>query len=119
MSCGAYHTLAVMDNGALYAWGLNNYGQLGIKERTAVAKAPTAVYVEAGAAKRRLRVTSAAAGTWHSLVLAEDHGVYSFGRCQYVSFPELGLRLRLGLRLGSPQAMAAPQSHKVQTPTQP
>ena len=31
LSCGAYHTLAVMDNGALYAWGLNNYGQLGIK----------------------------------------------------------------------------------------
>ena len=38
MSAGAYHTLAVMDNGALYAWGLNNYGQLGIKERTSMAK---------------------------------------------------------------------------------
>jgi alpha-tubulin suppressor-like RCC1 family protein len=49
-----------------------------------MAKVPTAVYVEAGAAKRRLRVMSVAAGTWHSLVLAEDNAVYSFGRCQYV-----------------------------------
>ena len=27
--CGYAHTLAVSDEGALYAWGANSYGQLG------------------------------------------------------------------------------------------
>ena len=29
MVCGYAHTLAVSDEGALYAWGANSYGQLG------------------------------------------------------------------------------------------
>ena len=28
--CGSYHVLALTDDGLLYAWGYNNYGQLGI-----------------------------------------------------------------------------------------
>ena len=32
--CGYAHTLAVSDEGALYAWGANSYGQLGTGQRT-------------------------------------------------------------------------------------
>jgi alpha-tubulin suppressor-like RCC1 family protein len=29
VACGSYHTLALKQNGTLWAWGLNDYGQLG------------------------------------------------------------------------------------------
>jgi alpha-tubulin suppressor-like RCC1 family protein len=29
VACGSYHTLAIKQDGALWAWGLNDYGQLG------------------------------------------------------------------------------------------
>ena len=32
--CGYAHTLAVSDEGALYAWGANSYGQLGTGQGT-------------------------------------------------------------------------------------
>lgn len=28
--CGSIHTLALSDEGVLYVWGANNYGQLGL-----------------------------------------------------------------------------------------
>ena len=30
--CGSYHTFALTEDGAVYTWGLNNYGQLGTKD---------------------------------------------------------------------------------------
>jgi len=44
---------------------------------------------------KRLRVKSVAAGTWHSLILAENNAVYSFGRCQH---GQLGVRCHYGDR---------------------
>jgi len=29
VACGSYHTLAVTENGEVYSWGFNNYGQIG------------------------------------------------------------------------------------------
>ena len=34
VACGLYHSLALNTNGALWAWGKNNYGQLGLADRT-------------------------------------------------------------------------------------
>lgn len=28
VACGSYHTLAVTENGEVYSWGFNNYGQV-------------------------------------------------------------------------------------------
>ena len=72
---------------------MNNYGQLGHKEHSA-SKTPMVVTVTVGLvdgkqAGRHLRVKMVAAGTWHSLVLAENNMVYSFGRCQH---GQLGVR---------------------------
>jgi len=87
LAAGGYHTLAVTEDGTLYSWGLNNYGQLGHKEHS-TSKVPTVVIVTVSTQDgkqvgKRLRVKSVAAGTWHSLVLAENNAVYAFGRCQY------------------------------------
>ena len=36
--CGYAHTLAVTDEGALYAWGANSYGQLGTGNKVTETK---------------------------------------------------------------------------------
>jgi alpha-tubulin suppressor-like RCC1 family protein len=77
----------------------------GIRPWVNAPQVPTAVNVEKGAAKQRLRVVSAAAGTWHSLVLAEDHAVYAFGRCQY---GQLGIKCHTGSDKSSDQFHPAP-----------
>src|ERR1700716_3669456 len=30
VACGAYHSFALAENGLVYTWGLNNFGQTGI-----------------------------------------------------------------------------------------
>mmetsp|Transcript_27280 Transcript_27280/g.37625 ORF Transcript_27280/g.37625 Transcript_27280/m.37625 type:complete len:828 (+) Transcript_27280:153-2636(+) len=99
LAAGGYHSLGVTEDGTLYSWGMNNYGQLGHKERS-TSKVPTIVVVTSGTQDgkqvgKRLRVKSVAAGTWHSLILAENNAVYSFGRCQH---GQLGVRCHYGDR---------------------
>ncbi|KAK3278657.1 hypothetical protein CYMTET_13423 [Cymbomonas tetramitiformis] len=97
VAAGGYHSLAVCEDGMLYSWGMNNYGQLGHRERS-TSKVPTAVTVTTSLADgkqvgKRLRLKQVAAGTWHSLALAEDNHVYAFGRCQH---GQLGVRCQKG-----------------------
>lgn len=35
-ACGRYQALIVLDNGEAYGWGYNNYGQLGVNDKTFV-----------------------------------------------------------------------------------
>jgi len=61
----------------VFAWGLNNYGQLGIgtNKDTAV---PTEVSGLSGK-----NIVSIASGMHHTIALASDGKVYSFGRGEY------------------------------------
>lgn len=34
VACGYAHTLALSDEGVLYVWGSNSYGQLGLGNKT-------------------------------------------------------------------------------------
>lgn len=42
--CGAAHAMALTDEGVLYAWGMNSYGQLGIGSKATMVT-PTHVPV--------------------------------------------------------------------------
>ena len=83
IAAGEYHTLAVKyDNGAytVWAWGLNDSGQLGdgtISDHFA----PVQVLTPIGGAISG--VVSVAAGSSHSLALAWDGSVYSWGSRNY------------------------------------
>ncbi len=76
VSAGNVHTLAVGSDGNVYAWGNNNYGQLG-EGSTAASSVPVAV--AAGAVPAGVTFTAVSAGGFHSLALGSDGKVYAWG----------------------------------------
>ncbi|KAJ1674904.1 hypothetical protein EV182_002325, partial [Spiromyces aspiralis] len=79
IGAGAYHSFAVDADGTLFSWGLNNFYQCGLNaidggDQTLIEE-PTEV-----AALRDVPVAKAAGGEHHSVVLARNGDVYTFGR---------------------------------------
>ena len=76
IAAGEHHSLALTEAGEVYAWGWNEYGQLGVG---------TGDYEEIEVAVRPMkvpglgRVTAIAAGWFHSLALTEAGEVYAWG----------------------------------------
>lgn len=71
--CGTEHSLAVTHDGNVYAWGHNNWKQLGIGYNApAVVNHPTRVY-NVGSVKQ------ISCGYEHSIALTESGEVYSWG----------------------------------------
>ncbi|MEU8539613.1 Ig-like domain repeat protein [Streptomyces sp. NPDC048717] len=65
LSAGVYTELALTANGRVYAWGYNNWGQVG--DGTSIQRStPVLTHLPDNTA-----VTAIAAGWWHSLALAE------------------------------------------------
>ncbi|KAJ1666364.1 hypothetical protein IW140_001093 [Coemansia sp. RSA 1813] len=79
IGCGAYHSFAVAKDGTVYAWGLNNFYQLGISPseggNEGVIHEPTPV-----SALKNAHVVKIGGGEHHSLALTSDGKLYSFGR---------------------------------------
>jgi len=71
---GAYSTFAIRDNGALYGWGYNSYGQLGVGDLTD-RSSPVAVL---GGLSFRKITTSGNSGSIAGIT--DDGDVYSWGR---------------------------------------
>ena len=89
-ACGVHFTVAVTEDGELFAWGEGGHGQLGLavlhQQQPARAGGPELF------ANQRIRL--AAAGWNHLAVVAEDGAVYTCGR---------GLHGQLGLGDGQPR----------------
>ncbi|XP_050008212.1 RCC1 and BTB domain-containing protein 1 isoform X3 [Alexandromys fortis] len=86
IACGYAHTLALTDEGLLYAWGANTYGQLGNGNKINVLS-PTHIMVE----NERV-VEIAACHTTHTSAAKTQGGhVYMWGQCrgQSVTLPHL------------------------------
>lgn len=74
---GDEHALALASDGKLYSWGYNDFGQLGDNTLT-TSHVPVAVVMSGVLAGKT--INSLAAGSNHSMVLASDGWVYSWGR---------------------------------------
>ncbi|KAG6597866.1 putative RCC1 and BTB domain-containing protein [Phytophthora cinnamomi] len=74
LSCGYHHTAVVTEDGAVYTFGRNDYGQLGLGHKMHMAR-PARVESLA-----RMRITQVACGCYHTLALSDDGKVYPFGR---------------------------------------
>ena len=72
--CGSNHSFFVKQKNELYAWGLNNYGQLGIGHRENTAM-PTLVRKLQG-----VELAQVGGGEHHSFALTKDGEVYLWGR---------------------------------------
>lgn len=75
IASGGWHHLAVLHDGAVMAWGRNNFGQLGIGESGEETRREAPVRVPG--------ITTAvavSAGSEHSLVLLKDGTVLAWGR---------------------------------------
>jgi len=70
---GNGHTCAIVENGSLYCWGDNDYGQLGTGD-TNQRNLPT--YVNLGGSS----VISVEAGTGHTCAIVENGSIYCWGR---------------------------------------
>lgn len=73
VSAGGLHSIAVTGRGALYSWGAGRDGKLGHGDLTS---RPLPVCV---AALRGVRICRVSAGDSHSLAVAADGSLYSFG----------------------------------------
>ncbi|MBH9980629.1 MULTISPECIES: InlB B-repeat-containing protein [Bifidobacterium] len=74
---GGYHSLAVGSDGYVYAWGLNDHGQLG-NNTTSNSSTPVRVHGP-GNTGEGLKAIQVAAGAWNSLALGADGTVYTWG----------------------------------------
>ena len=75
VSAGYDHVLMLASDGCVYAWGNNEYGQLGIDNGGAMLTTPTLV-----SALQNKDIVAVAAGARFSLALSKSGQVYSFGR---------------------------------------
>lgn len=80
VSAGRYHTLAIKTDGTLWAWGNNNYGNLGLGDRTA-----TSSPVQVGTLTNWKQVVT---GSRHSIAIKTDGTLWSWG---FNSSGQLGL----------------------------
>lgn len=71
VSAGGWHTVALLDDGSVWAWGANGYGQLGDGTNQQRSEPVQVVGLE--------RVTAISAGGFHTLALVEDGTVWSWG----------------------------------------
>ena len=76
VAAGGYHSIALASDGTVYTWGYNNYGQLG-NNSTTQSTIPVAVYVSGVLSGKTIKAV--AAGSYHSIALASDGTVYTWG----------------------------------------
>ena len=77
VDAGGYHSLAIGSDGYVYAWGLNDHGQLGNNTKS---NSSTPVRVHGpGNTGEGLKAIQVAAGAWNSMALAADGTVYTWG----------------------------------------
>ncbi|CAI5745069.1 unnamed protein product [Peronospora destructor] len=102
LSCGYYHTAIVTVDGAVYTFGRNDYGQLGLGHKLHLSR-PTVVK-----SLSRMRITQVACGCYHTLALSDDDKVFPFGRNNH---GQLGLETSVDCL--SPQLISALRSKTV------
>lgn len=77
LACGGYHCFVITCLGAVYSWGRNTFGQLGLNDDVD-RSLPTHLK-----ALRSQRVRYISCGENHTVILTQDGGVFTFGAGTY------------------------------------
>ena len=115
IAAGNAHALAMTDDGAIYSWGWNQYGQLG-NGTTTNSRIPVAVVTTGTplAGKTIIQITSG--GSPNSLVLADDGAMYTWGWGQYGQLGDstIGTDAKVPVAVSTtPPSALAPSAPKV------
>ena len=73
VAAGSHHTVALRNDGTVWAWGNNDCGQLGNSD-TSSSSTPIQVAALSG-----MTITTVAAGSRHTVALRKDGTVWSWG----------------------------------------
>ena len=102
-SAGTHHSLVVTEDGALYSFGGNDYGQLG---RGYFNERDDPVIVDA---LRHVRVIATAVGLYHSIALTTDGVVFSWGYAGPLGRGRVGEDVALLQEVALPHDACLPQ----------
>ena len=82
ISGGVDHSLALGSDGYVYAWGSNEYGQLGSNTSSYHSVVPVHVRDPSSPSdsSKGLKATQVSAGSWHSLAIDEDKSIWAWGQ---------------------------------------
>ncbi|NLT50021.1 MAG: T9SS type A sorting domain-containing protein [Ignavibacteria bacterium] len=80
VAAGIYRSIALASDGTVYTWGWNNSGQLGNGNNTA-SNVPIAVDISGVLSGKTIKAV--ASGEYHSIALASDGTVYTWGSNYY------------------------------------
>uniref|UniRef100_A0A182JTG2 HECT domain-containing protein n=1 Tax=Anopheles christyi TaxID=43041 RepID=A0A182JTG2_9DIPT len=83
IASGQYHCMALTNNGELYAWGSNSYGQLGIGTTSEKVSMPTLIQSLTG-----VPIAFIACGGNHSFAVSKSGAIFGWGKN---TFGQLGL----------------------------
>ncbi len=78
ISCGSHHSLALTDEGEVYAWGQNRLGQIGNVSDSKTQLEPIKIFIV-----NMQRIIAISCGSLHSIALTENGDVYSWGNNQF------------------------------------
>jgi alpha-tubulin suppressor-like RCC1 family protein len=81
ISCGSDHSITLSENGGLYGWGSNKYGQLGVSKERLVCYSPT--FIKISENKNELAFKKVSCGPYYSLILSTHGDVFGFGSNKY------------------------------------
>lgn len=84
IACGLHHSVALTNSGDLFAWGANNFGQLGLGKVTPKEQIPQQVMSLAG-----IPIALIVCGGEHTFALSKSGAVFGWGRN---GFGQLGLQ---------------------------
>jgi RCC1 and BTB domain-containing protein len=81
ISCGSFHSIALSENGGVYGWGSNQYGQLGVSKEKRVCNSPT--FIKISENKNELAFKKVSCGPYYTLILSTHGDIYGFGSNKY------------------------------------
>eukprot|EP00878_Enallax_costatus_P034396 GHUV01038130.1.p1 GENE.GHUV01038130.1~~GHUV01038130.1.p1 ORF type:complete len:576 (+),score=117.41 GHUV01038130.1:80-1807(+) len=110
VACGASHTLAISEQGSVFSCGRNQDGQLGN------ASFLDGMQLQPVVGIRGQRVVSCAAGASHSLALASDGSLYSWGSGKFGQLGHSSLQAVYMIAAEQAIVLASPQKIAVLEP---
>ncbi|CAK7564253.1 MAG: hypothetical protein SEPTF4163_002140 [Sporothrix epigloea] len=79
IACGSYHSFALDEQGEVYAWGLNNFGQLNVEQGAGDTDA-TVLNATVVEGLEGHRVADIDGGEHHSVACTDDGKLFTWGR---------------------------------------